>query len=89
MIGKLGEDEGDKRGPPPGEGATIHSEGSAPDIENTQPQELPHLRGAGRLLAEDKSSGQGARLTWLGALVAMLAVIVDIILLGAAVVHAV
>ena len=62
MIGKLGGDEGNRRGPPPGEGATIHSEGGAPDNENTQPQELPHLRGKGRLApGEPGSATQGAK----------------------------
>ena len=85
MIGKLGGDEGATRGPAPGDGADVHSEGGAPDIEGTPPQELPHLRGHGRLASGEVGNIHGGPRTWLAALAATLAVIGAILLVAAAV----
>jgi hypothetical protein len=84
MIGKFGEDEGARTGPRLGDGATI----SAPDSEGTPPQELPNLRGMGRLAPGEAGNLQGGRWTWLAALAATLAVLLGLILVASAVVRA-
>jgi hypothetical protein len=42
-LGKLGRDEGKRRGPEPGDGADVHS---SPDVEGTPPDRLPPRAGA-------------------------------------------
>ncbi len=85
MFGKLGEDEGRTTGPKPGDGAVLSGQAGAPDIEDTQPQELQDFRGRGRLAPGEPGADQAGSRTWLAALLATVGVLGGIGLVAAAV----